>query len=238
MPTSAEAVKPLDWQRAVIRDPDIVSTPVVAIAACLVTIAPGRPRRGCWDFYASAVTLADLSHLSERAVRDALAVLRGRGYLCQVKRGGNRNRGRAHASEWRLTMPGEPADGAASLFDIDQSEAADGAVSLPVDNSPERGVNRHEHASEPAPPAAQERVYTKSGMASVGLLRTEGPLVEFATDADADVENDTVAALPPDIEWDAEFDAAWDSFCAAEGSSSPNYDQFATRHAARNGDAA
>ncbi len=201
MPVAAEVVKPLDWQRAVIRDPEIESTPVVAIVACLVTLAPGRPHRTRaasdlhgWDFYASAVTLAHLSHLSERAVRDALAALRTRGYLCQVKRGGNRNRGRAYASEWRLTLPSEPADGAVSFGDSARSEPADGAVSPPVDNSPGPGVNRHEHASEPAPGAAQERVYTKSSMA-VGLLRTEGPFDKFATDADA-VNEDNKPARP------------------------------------------
>lgn len=138
-----EAVSPMTWQRSAIRDPQLTSSPAVAVVASLVTLAPGRARSADphgWDFFASVPTLAKLSRLSERAVRGALADLRTAGYLFQVKRGGNRNTGSPEASTWRLTAP---------------SEAAHDACSLPVDNPDsealERGVNRHGLASEPAP---------------------------------------------------------------------------------------
>lgn len=140
-----EAVSPLTWQRAAIRDERLGSS-AVAVTAALVTIAPGQPG----DFYGSVPRIMRLSRLGERSVRGVLSELQQLGYLFQVKRGG-RHGVRAEASTWRLTLS-NPASGA-DWDSPDVPNLASRADWEPVDN-PIPGVpNLHETASQPAPRA-------------------------------------------------------------------------------------
>lgn len=208
-----EPVRPMDWQRAVVRDTRLSGSPVVAVAACLVTIAPGTPKRKdsagrelpreqAWDFFASVPSLIRLSRLSDRSVRGALTDLRAFGYLFQVKRGGNRNTDRPEASTWRLTKPNETAQDA----DSHDSEAArnagshDGEAAQDAGWRPpylssredlEDGANRHELADEPAPDASPRAdvLQERDPMASTEVTHHGAPSI---SDADAGSE---VAAI-------------------------------------------
>lgn len=175
-----DAVKPMTWQRAAIRDERLAGSPAVAVVASLVTISPGSSRRGRaagaeLDFYASVPALMSLSRLGERSVRGALAELQRLGYLFQVKRGGWRN-DRAEASTWRLVVP-EPASSACS-DPVDNSTDASGIATKEV-------PNLHETISEPAPDAGlRAEVIQERDHHPLSAYRTEGAL-QAADDDDS-----------------------------------------------------
>lgn len=184
-----DAVKPMTWQRAAIRDERLAGSPAVAVVASLVTISPGSSRRGRaagaeLDFYASVPSLMSLSRLGERSVRGALAELQRLGYLFQVKRGGWRN-DRAEASTWRLVVP-EPAPNACS-DPVDNCTDASGIASgIATKEVP----NLHEMISEPAPDAGlRAEVIQERDHHPLSAYRTEA--LSTARDDDAPSENDT-----------------------------------------------
>lgn len=132
-----DTVKPMTWQRTVIRD-DRFKAADVAVVAALVTAAPGNGG----DFYCSVPKLMELSRHAERSVRGSLSALRGHGYLTQVKRGG-RHGSRAVASTWRLSLP-----------NLQQGTGWERGQS-PLGAIP----NLHETASQPAPGAGLRERY-------------------------------------------------------------------------------
>jgi hypothetical protein len=117
---------PLSWLRSVVRL-GRHSASTIAVAACVVTLAPGRaqPSRGAgeaFDFFASVETLSRLTGCGERTVRDALAALTDAGLLLRVRRGGRRGT-RDEASTYRLVTP-NPADVASWELDPNPVENA------------------------------------------------------------------------------------------------------------------
>jgi len=117
----------LSWLRAVIRSGRVAPS-TIAVAAVLVTLAPGRgqPRRPegeAFDFFASVETLAHSTGCGQRTVRDALAALTDAGLLLRVRRGGRRGT-RDEASTWRLVLPSNTAENAGREPEPNPSEAA------------------------------------------------------------------------------------------------------------------
>ena len=117
----------LSWLRVVVRRGGL-SGSTIAVAAVLVTLAPGRaqPRRpegAGFDFFASVETLAHSTGCGQRTVRDALAALTDAGLLLRVRRGGRRGT-RDEASTWRLVLPSNTAENAGKGPEPNPSEAA------------------------------------------------------------------------------------------------------------------
>lgn len=109
-------VKPFDWLRRVLDDPDTTLTDRAAVAAILL-YAPARPRRdraygaqSGWDFFLSHAQLAgDMQAGSTKTAQRCLSHLCKLGYLTQVKRGHGVPTASGEfitqASVWRLALP-------------------------------------------------------------------------------------------------------------------------------------
>lgn len=115
VPPGDDPVKPLTWQRTVVRvlaeDAGVPDSTRLLIMA-LTLRAPGKERARIvaggvtgWDFYASNEALGDASGLSKASIQRAKHDLIRRGMLIQVSKGGRKGDGTTSHSVYRLALP-------------------------------------------------------------------------------------------------------------------------------------
>lgn len=198
--TSGDGVRPIDWQRALIRSTFAVERPkrpvVLAVAYALQSLAPGRAHQVTgWTFFASIPTLVELTGLAASSVSAALAVLRAEGWVDRVRRGGGT--GSEPANIFRLALGSDP-----DRLDSPPRGGDESADSSPRGGDESRsvaGTLLHETPDSPPPGGTQESVSPREVSSSLGLLGSGRARDESANDDEPrDEQRDAVEPITPD----------------------------------------
>jgi hypothetical protein len=159
--------RPLDWLRAVARDPKVKETQAVALQ--LVARAKGSgPHVG--TLFISQPDLMEATGLKKRRVHDLIHELINHGYLEMIRKGTRAGDGTTRASEYRLTTPSTcielhvedasqpalvgPAETASTgngLHLEEKSQRAIGQVSTCTEGPPKREEHPREKNIPPTP---------------------------------------------------------------------------------------